>query len=338
MFQGHFYHATIRKIVSVFGTLFNNISVVRKDATGKAVNITRVPLAYGPKQKFLARLDEQPNLDSTKVAIKLPRMSFEITSLTYDATIKTNRNNTIAFTDPNGSTTSKEVVRNYAPYRMALQLSIMAKNQDDALQIMEQILPHFQPEYTVTIKELGSLNLTTDVPFVLTGVTMQDDYEGDFTQRRAIIYTLDFETRLRFYGPVNTKGGIIKDITINAIPDGENGKEKISVTIDPISAGPKDPYTVVTAINFVQETDACNILLEAGTGTYQVGETVIGDSSGTKATVTAFYGNILGIKNADGVFTKGENLTGQNLNTIRVIDNPNYYYPPSPLLLDPNNP
>jgi len=212
MFSGHYYHATIRKMVSVFGTLFNNISVVRKDASGKVVNITRVPLAYGPKQKFLARLDEQPGLDDAKVAMKLPRMSFEIVTLTYDATTKINRNNTLTFSasDP----ASRKVIRTYAPYRMGLQLSIMAKNQDDALQVIEQILPHFQPEYTVTIKDLDELNLKTDVPFVLTGVQMNEDYEGDFIQRRAIIYTLDFETRLRFYGQVNNKE-VIQNVLVD---------------------------------------------------------------------------------------------------------------------------
>lgn len=200
-------------MVAVFGTLFNNISVVRKDANGKVVNITRVPLAYGPKQKFLARLDEQPNLDDVKVAMKLPRMSFEIITMVYDQSIKTNRNNIITVSDPN-NVTSKKAIRTYAPYRMGFQLSIMAKNQDDALQCLEQILPHFQPEFTVTIKDLDELNVKTDVPIVLTGVQMNEDYEGDFTTRRAIIYTLDFETRLRFYGPVSDRN-IIKDILIN---------------------------------------------------------------------------------------------------------------------------
>lgn len=211
MFSGHFYHATIRKVVSVFGTLFNNISVVRKDGSGNVVNITRVPLAYGPKQKFLARLDEQPDLNNTKVAIKLPRMSFEIISMTYDSSIKTNRNNMLMVTNNAGT---QRAVRNYAPYRIGFQLSIMAKNQDDALQCMEQILPYFQPEYTVTVKDLDDLEVKTDLPFVLTGVQMTDDYEGDFVNRRAIIYTLDFETRVRFYGPVSDRV-VIKDVIVN---------------------------------------------------------------------------------------------------------------------------
>lgn len=228
MFSGHYYHATIRKMVAVFGTLFNNISVVRKDSAGTVLNITRVPLAYGPKQKFLARLDEQPNLDDSKIAMKLPRMSFEIVTLTYDASIKTNRNNLLTISTSADSTT-RSTVRTYAPYRMGLQLSIMAKNQDDALQILEQILPNFQPEYTVTVKDLDSTNIKTDVPFVLSGVQMNEDYEGDFTTRRAIIYTLDFETRLRFYGQVMNKDQIQNTLIDFRNGDTLKGLERVDI-------------------------------------------------------------------------------------------------------------
>jgi len=247
MLSGHFYHATIRKVVSVFGTLFNNISVVRKDGTGNVVNIARVPLAYGPKQKFLARLDEQPDLDGTKVAIKLPRMSFEIISMIYDSSIKTNRNNMLEVASVAGN--KRTAVRNYAPYRIGFQLSIIAKNQDDALQCMEQILPYFQPEYTVTIKDLDDLEVKTDLPFVLTGVQMTDDYEGDFIARRAIIYTLDFETRVRFYGPVSHRA-VIKDVLVNLndtdIVPATTGYEKIEITQET----PTGPITT-TIIPFI---------------------------------------------------------------------------------------
>lgn len=251
MFGGHFYHGTIRKIVSVFGTLFNNINVVRKDGSGNVVSITRVPLAYGPRQKFLARIDEQPNLDADKVAIKLPRMSFEIVSLIYDTAIKTNRTYTIPLDQTtNNNTSLKDVVRNYAPYRLSFQLSIMAKNQDDALQCLEQILPHFQPEYTVTIKDLDTYTNTTDLPFVLTGVTLSDEYDGEFTQRRAIVYTLDFETKLRFYGPVSKKP-VIKssDIDFTAVNESptskvDAGKDKLEIGVAPSTAGPNGQYAV----------------------------------------------------------------------------------------------
>ena len=158
MFSGHFYHATIRKIVAAFGTVFNNISVVRKDQSGNVINIQRVPLAYGPKQKFLARIDEQPDLRGNKIAIKLPRMSFEIVTMTYDAATKINRNNVVSSVNPTDPK-NKTVVRQFAPYRMGIQLSIMAKNQDDALQIVEQILPYFQPEYTITLKDVEGMDL-----------------------------------------------------------------------------------------------------------------------------------------------------------------------------------
>ena len=246
MTSGHFYHAHIRRIVTVFGTIFNNINVIRKDQTNKVIHSVRVPLAYGPKAKFLQRLDEQKDLQGNKVAMKLPRMSFEITTLVYDATTKLNRNNMVTAIDSN-DTTKQDSVRTFAPYRMNFQLSIMAKNQDDALQIMEQILPYFQPEYTVTVKELDSVNVTTDVPFVLTNVTMEDTYEGDFTTRRAIIYTLDFEARVRFYGPLSRKA-VIKYVDVNFITN-DVAKTDVNIhqTLASINDTPQD-YTVIETI------------------------------------------------------------------------------------------
>jgi len=246
MTSGHFYHAHIRRIVTVFGTLFNNINVMRKDQTSKVVHITRVPLAYGPKAKFLMRLDEKKDLQGNKVAMKLPRMSFEITNMVYDATTKINRNNTITAVDAN-TTSEKYNVRTFAPYRLNIQLSIMAKNQDDALQIIEQILPSFQPEYTVTVKELDTMNITTDLPFVLTSVTMTDDYEGDAMTRRAIVYTLDFETRIRFYGPVSKKAIIrVSDVNLST-SETLTPQVNIHTTVSSINDTPDD-YTVLQTI------------------------------------------------------------------------------------------
>ena len=246
MLNGHFYHSHIRRVVSVFGTIFNNINVVRKDQSGHVVHSVRVPLSYGPKAKFLQRLDEQKELQANKIAMKLPRMSFEITNMVYDATTKINRNNVVTSIDAT-DTSKKNIIRTFAPYRMNFQLSIMAKNQDDALQIVEQILPYFQPEYTVTVKELDSANLTTDLPFVLIAVNMEDSYEGNFTERRAIIYTLDFETRIRFYGPVSNKP-IIKVSDVNLLTNQNN---KIDVNINTVLGSIEDTpenYTIVQTI------------------------------------------------------------------------------------------
>lgn len=319
MFSGHSYHATIRKTVAVFGTLFNNISVVRKDAGGNVINITRVPLAYGPKQKFLARLDEQANLDGAKIAIKLPRMSFEIISVTYDATTKINRNNMISFTDAASGGLTKKSVRTYAPYRIGFQLSVMAKNQDDALQVVEQILPYFQPEYTVTVKDLDSLDLKTDMPFVLTGVQLSDDYEGDFKTRRAIIYTLDFETRVRFYGPVGDKA-IIKKTLIDFINmDDLKPMERVTTSVNPITANPGDNYTILTAITPFTNTDSFYLKVGTNGGTYTVGEVVTGGTSGTTAKVISFANNMLLVHNADGNFVVAENVIGGTSMTSRSV-------------------
>ena len=251
----HFYNSHIRKVVTVFGTIFNDISVMRKDQAGRVIHTSRVPLAYGPKAKFLQRLDEQKDLEGNKVAMKLPRMSFEITTIAYDSTTKINRNNTVTAIDATNPLV-KNVVRTFAPYRINFELSIMAKNQDDALQIVEQILPYFQPEYTVTIKELDSVNLTTDLPFILTNVNLDDTYEGDFSQRRAIIYTLEFETRIRFYGPTNKKKIIrVSDVDLLVAKDFSDPDQFVNTNIHTaLSSSTATPATVAAGTHTVVQT------------------------------------------------------------------------------------
>ena len=209
MFGDHFYHAILRKSVAVFGTLFNDIKVVRVDSNGIVKDQQRVPLSYGPKQKFLARLDQQANLDDPKVALKLPRMSFEITNMTYDTTTKTSALNTITTST---TPTTRSTIGQVTPYLVDMQLNIIAKNQDDALQIFEQIVPYFQPTYTVSVKLVDDLNKSFDVPITLTSVTIQDDYEGDMTSRRSLIYTLDFSMKVKFFGP-SAKQGIVTTVS-----------------------------------------------------------------------------------------------------------------------------
>ena len=206
MLSDHFYHASIRRTIAAFGTIFNDIKIMRKGSDGEVKNIMRVPLAYGPKQKFLARLESQASLTDPKVAIKLPRMSFEITSLAYDAASKLPKMNQIV----RGSGITRDAIYTHAPYNMGITLSIMAKNQDDALQVIEQIIPYFQPEYTITINEVPELGIKSDVPITLSSIGLAEDYEGDFLSRRAIVYTLDFELKVKFYGPVQQRGVITK--------------------------------------------------------------------------------------------------------------------------------
>jgi|TARA_B110000908_G_C10250453_1_gene451669 hypothetical protein len=212
----HFYNQTLKKSVAVFGTIFNNIKIVRKGTSE-----TRVPLAYGPRSKFLARIQQDTSLEDQKLAIKLPRMSFEITSIDRDSVSALNKSNVKLFNKP-GTELSKSVLRQSVPYKLGMQLNILAKTQDEALQIFEQILPTFVPEYTVAIRDMEGDGNTVDVPITLTNTSFEDDYENDFTTRRTIIYTLDFEMKVRFTGRVVTKPvirAVIADLYNNSTED-----------------------------------------------------------------------------------------------------------------------
>jgi hypothetical protein len=317
MFGSHFYNATLRRIVSVFGTLFNNISVVTKDQSGKVVRVTRVPLSYGPKQKFLARIDEQPDPDTgTKVAIKLPRMSFEIVSLTYDVTTKIGSFTQFSAPDSADSTVKRQV-RSGAPYRVGIQLSILAKNQDDALQILEQVLPYFQPEYTVAIRDVDGVGTTNDVPIVLSSVSLSDDYEGDFMSRRAIIYTLDFELRARFYGQISKKKVIKESIVNYNIDNPTNTIQQYSARVDPLTANEEDSYDIIESITFLDQTNSYEVKFVGGSGNYTVGESVLGSTSGTTAKVRSWNPSTLTLVlvGSDSVFVVGEDITGTSSNT-----------------------
>jgi len=180
-----FYNETIRKVVIAFGTMFNDIHLVRKDNNGTIIQTMKVPLAYGPRQKFLVRLREDADL-TKQVAVTLPRIGFEITGLSYDPARKLNR--VQKFRKVKGGN-NKQLDTQYmpVPYNVDFELYVLSKQSDDALQIVEQILPYFQPDYTVTIKDNIEMDTKRDVPVILNSVTYEDDYEGDFTSRRSII-------------------------------------------------------------------------------------------------------------------------------------------------------
>lgn len=248
MFGSHFYHSTMRKAVAVFGTLFNNISVIRKDGSGGIINQIKVPLAYGPKQKFLARIDNETGQDAS-MAIKLPRMAFEITSLELDSTQKLAKRNVIVESHAS-DVTKKKTIKQQVAYNINMSLYILAKNQDDGLQVVEQILPYFQPEYTVTITPVNGFAYKQDVPIILTGVTLSDDYEGDFITRRALIYQLDFSMKMKFFGPTSNQG-IIREVNIDFNNDAGGAEilENMDFTINPSTADEDDNYTVTTTIS-----------------------------------------------------------------------------------------
>ena len=243
MLGQQFYHETMRKVVVSFGTLFNNIQIVRKNSSGVITQSMKVPLAYGPQQKFLARLNNDPSLGS-KVAVTLPRLGFEMTGITYDPTRKLNR--VQKFRKVKSADTSK-IDTHYMPlpYNINFTLYAMAKNSDDALQIVEQILPYFQPDYTLTVNDMADMGIKRDVPIVLNDVSYEDNYQGDFTERRAIIYTLAFTAKFYLYGPV-TSSSVIKTVQVDQytdLPDQSPRREqRYTVTPTPATADADDDF------------------------------------------------------------------------------------------------
>ena len=216
MFGRTYYHEILRKTIVSFGTLFNDIHIVRTNSAGEQIQSLKVPLAYGPKQKFLARLREDATIDK-KVAITLPRIGFELSGIEYDGERKLNKMTKIRKVK---GTETKQISTQYSPvpYNVNFELFIMAKNSDDSVQIVEQILPYFQPEYTVTIKTVPAMDQIRDVPIILTSTAYEDTYDGDFMTRRAIIYTLNFTAKSYMYGPV-TSAEPIQKVTVDQFAD-----------------------------------------------------------------------------------------------------------------------
>ena len=205
MFGSQFYHQSIRRYVIMFGNMFNDLVVRRYDAAGTNVGAIAVPLSYAPKEKFLARITQDPALDR-QVAIQLPIMSFEMTTLNYDGTRRLNAHNR----NVKVTTDEDKLDFNYAPVPYDLQFNLYAyvRNADDGAQILEQIVPYFGPEWTNSLRIIPQTSITQDIPTILNTVSIEDAYEGDFETRRALIYTFDFTVKAYFYGPVRRQGVI----------------------------------------------------------------------------------------------------------------------------------
>lgn len=215
MLGTYYYHEITRKTIIGFGTLFNNIYIQHKDKSNQILDETKVGIAYGPIQKFLAKIQQQAELNRS-VAITLPRMSFEMTSIQYDSTRKSGVTQTFKASD--GQNLKKVFMP--VPYNIGFELNILTKLNDDALQIIEQILPYFQPSFTITIDLIDSIGEKKDIPIVLDSIDFQDDYEGDFSTRRSLIYTLRFTAKTYLFGPIaDTTDGLIRKVQVDYYND-----------------------------------------------------------------------------------------------------------------------
>ena len=255
MLGQQFYHETIRKIIIAFGTTFNNIQLVRKDNDGNITQSMKVPLAYGPQQKWLVRLNEDADL-SKQVAITLPRIGFEIQSLSYDPARKLNRVQKFKKIKT-GKANTLDTQFMPVPYNLSIQLYIMAKQSDDALQIVEQILPYFQPDYTLTVNDMTDMGIKRDVPIILNDISYEDNYQGDFETRRALIYTLDFTAKFYLYGPV-TSTSVIKTVQVDQYADIKDNsprrEQRYTVTPKPMSADADDDFGFNETSSFFQDS------------------------------------------------------------------------------------
>tara|TARA_B100000965_G_C19376184_1_gene662566 strand:+ start:11 stop:823 length:813 start_codon:yes stop_codon:yes gene_type:complete len=247
MLGTYFYHEIIRKTIIGFGTLFNDIHIKHDDRSGDTLSDTKVPLIYGPRQKFLAKLEQQAEL-SKAVAITLPRMSFEMNGMSYDPSRKSSITRTFKAVDStNPSNKKAKKVYLPVPYNIGFELNVMTKLNDDALQIVEQILPFFQPAFNITIDLVSSIGEKRDIPIVLENINFEDEYEGDFSTRRVLLYTFNFNAKTYLFGPVaDSTDGLIKKVQVDYYTETDTRAAKremrYTVTPDPADAGPEDDF------------------------------------------------------------------------------------------------
>ena len=308
MLGNYSYHEIFRKTIVAFGTLFNNIELRRQD------EVMKVPLAYGPKDKFLARLDQVPDPTNKRVQITLPRIGFEISGVSYDPTRKVAPTQKIKI--PSTSTKNKQMFMP-VPYNISFELAIISKNQDDGLQILEQILPVFQPHYNLSIKLVPSMNETKDVPVVLQNIDYEDSYEGDFATRRAIIYTLRFSTKTFLYGPVTEQKVIKKAITdIYADTNTVSAPRNVRYQATPKSLVDRDGVAVTTLANLIDDNDRL-ITVASASGIAQWQEIQIGSEV---MHVTNINGNNLTVTRGYNSTTKAAAAAGANVLLIDSAD------------------
>jgi hypothetical protein len=255
MLGNRFYNQGFRKLIIAFGQIFNNIVIQRTNSTGGVTARIKVPLAYAPKEKFLVRLDQQANLESREFATTLPRMGFEITGLAYDPSRKLTR--VQKYSKVKSGESGEKMNYNYTPvpYNISMNLYVFTATAEDGLQIIEQILPYFQPDYTVTVNVVPDLGIKRDIPIVLGNIGYEDTYDGAFTQRRAVIYTLGFTSKTYLFGPMNNQG-VIKTVQADIGSDTDSPlkrEERIVIVPNPTSADADDDFGFTTTVSFFND-------------------------------------------------------------------------------------
>ena len=317
MFE-YFYNEILRRTIISFGTLFNNISIKHTDSSDDVVSVVKIPLAYGPTQKFLARINQSPDLNKP-FAITLPRMSFEFIGLTYDPSRKVTTTQQFKVKDPNNRTETKKSYMP-VPYNMQFELSIMSKLNDDALQIIEQILPYFQPAYNLTVELVENIQEKRDIPVVLENITMQDDYEGDFSQRRVLLYTLRFTAKTYLFGPTSSASkDIIKKATVSYLTgtDTSNTVREYSYSSTPRAVKNYDGDVATQLTNDITLTAKT---FEVDDGSALTANTYI-NIDGEQMFLKSISGNKITVRRGEDNTTATAHLKGATIGEITAADN-----------------
>jgi hypothetical protein len=328
MFE-YFYHEILRKTVVSFGTLFNNITIKHKNNSEDVVSEIKVPLAYGPTQKFLARLEQSPDLNKP-VQMTLPRMSFEFIGLNYDPQRKVTSTQTFITSITSNKTQEKKAYMP-VPYNMEFELSIMTKLNDDMLQIIEQILPYFQPSYNLSVNLVEEIGEKRDIPIVLGSVTMNDDYEGDFSTRRALIYTLRFTAKIYLFGPVSSASqDIIRKVSVGYISssssgsDSKSGGRDLIYSVEPVATKNYTGTSITTLSSDIDTDDLYIDVQDASSISEKTYVTIdnetlyVKSKSENKLSVTRGANETIASSHVSGSSVKG--ITQQDNNLIEVGD------------------
>ena len=318
MFE-YFYNESIRKAIVVFGSLFNNIKIRQVNDEGEVFFQGKVPIAYAPTQKFLARLREVPDLNKP-VQITLPRMSFEMIGLSYDPTRKLTTATSFCAKDNNNNVLRK--VGMPAPYNLNFELSIMTKHSDDMFQIIEQIIPYFQPNLKISATLLDSISEKKDLDIVLDNITMTDNFEGDFKERRALIYTLKFTIKTYIFGPISSgslDSQIIKKVSIGLVA-GELSTSPIRDVVSSSTPRAVQNYTGIVETTLTKEVSANDIQIEVVNATNIAVNSYI-DINGEEMLIDSKDQNKLKVKRGQDGTSAMVHVSGSNVKRITVADN-----------------
>ena len=320
MFE-YYYHEILRRTIIAFGTLFNGIEIKHEDSDDNVASVIKVPLAYGPTQKFLARLQQSPDLNKP-VQITLPRMSFEFVGLQYDGSRKVTTTQTFK-SETVGVATAIRKTFMPVPYNMSFELTVLTKLNDDMLQIVEQIVPYFQPAFNLSVDLVKTIGEKRDIPVVIESITMEDDYEGDFTTRRALIYTFRFTAKTYLFGPVGSRAegskDLIKRSTIGYIAGGSTKTPSRDITYSVVPRATKAydaNVTTTLGTDIAADTTVFDVADASG-----IAENTFVIIDSESMFVDKKSGNKLIVRRGEDGTTPTAHVTGAGINLITTTTN-----------------